>query len=83
MLKHLQVFGCKFWYKIFECKVVEAGSSGEAGYFFGCSQQRKFYKLIDTEIKKAAVSRDVIFEETNTVDMDFQAQKIEYEDGEV
>ncbi len=62
-LSHLRIFGSKCWYIVPRTKLQKLDSRARPAIMIGYAKQSKGYKLWDTELQKAVISRDVQFDE--------------------
>ena len=61
-LSNLHVFGSSCWYVIPKSKLKKLDSRSRKALFLGYLENRKGYKLWDTDLQKPVISRDVTFE---------------------
>ena len=67
-ISHLRVFGSKCWYTIPKQKVKKLDPRASEAMLLGYAKSKKAYKLWDTSLNKVVLSRDVVFEETDSED---------------
>jgi hypothetical protein len=62
-IKYMKVFGCDAYVHIKDAERGKLDSKAKKCIFIGYDEQKKGYKLFDTETEKIIVSRDVTFDE--------------------
>jgi histone deacetylase 1/2 len=65
-VSHLRVFGCAAYAKIPDASRTKLQVKSTKGYFVGYAEHSKGYRIYNPDTKKVMLSRDVIFDESNT-----------------
>lgn len=67
ILGHFRLFDFKAWYTVPKANVPLLEESARKAIFLEHFDQRKDYKLIDTQIKQIIVAKKVVFDELSNV----------------